>query len=102
LYAQIEIKGRKASTKDQRNFIFREAKVKAEQRGMQKNPVVPQLGWMSGFLVFCCQWEEYVSAQRFWCEQVSLGNETGCFFPWLITIFGELMDLLQSTPSGVS
>jgi hypothetical protein len=43
---------------------------------------------------------EYVSAQRFWCKQVSLGKETGHFFPWLITIFGEHVTLPQSTLQG--
>jgi hypothetical protein len=48
-------------------------------------------------IVFCCQWGEYVSGWRFWREQVFLGKEMGVF-PWLIAIFGEHVDLPQSTP----
>jgi hypothetical protein len=32
-------------------------------------------------MVFCCQWEAYVSMWRFWCEQASLGKEMGDSFP---------------------
>jgi hypothetical protein len=56
----------------------------------------PESSWTLGFILFYCQWEEYVSAQRFWREQVSLGKETGLFSLWLIAIFGEHVGLLLS------
>jgi hypothetical protein len=32
-----------------------------------------------------------------WCKQIFLGEEKGCFSPWLIDISWEYVYLLQST-----
>jgi hypothetical protein len=91
------MKDRNAS-KDQRNFISREVKEKAIWRCVRQDleSCSPELVWTSGFIVFYCQWEEYVLAQRFWQEQLSLGREMGYLFPWLSAIFGDHVDLPQS------
>jgi hypothetical protein len=51
----------------------------------------PELSWTSGFIGFF-----FIASGRsmFWPKD--FGKETGRFSPWLIAMFGEHVDLLQS------
>jgi hypothetical protein len=50
---------------------------------------------MAGFIVFLLPGEEYVLVQNFGAKRCFLGRRGGVS-PWLITVFGEHVDLLQS------
>jgi hypothetical protein len=57
----------KAETQKQESekFYLQRCERKGCMVGVQPDwkPVVPQLSWTSGFIVFYCQWEEHISAR---------------------------------------
>jgi hypothetical protein len=64
---------------------------------MQRNPKTnsPPVKLDCRFYIFLWPMGKYVSAGRFWYEQMFLGKEGG-ISTWLIAIFWEHMDLPQT------